>query len=113
MPTGYVRLAALGDFAVGRWTLFMDLRVIGGRDTLGLFAYSAVCTHRGCAVPAPAGVGQNSVCPCHMSEFDGQGVLVRGPATSDLVHHPLALVGGDVYVNDNLTVPAATRTPVP
>jgi hypothetical protein len=32
---------------------------------------------------------------------------------SNLVHHPLALVGGDVYVNDNLTVPAATRTPVP
>lgn len=113
VPAGYVRLAAVGDFAIGRWTAFMALRVIGGRDAMGLFAYSAVCTHSGCDVPAPAGVGQNSVCPCHMSEFDGQGVVQRGPAASNLVHHPLALVGSDVYVNDNLTVPAATRTPVP
>ena len=46
--------------------------------------YSAVlmhCTHKGCTVNATQG---KFVCPCHGSEFDLAGHVLKGPAKSDL-----------------------------
>ena len=46
-------------------------------------AFSAVCTHSGCAVDAPKN-GQ-MYCPCHGSKFDAAtGAVVNGPATKAL-----------------------------
>lgn len=112
VPRGYVRLGPLSDFALGAWRGFETPEVIVGRDAAGLFAYSASCPHRGCVVPAPAGPGRNSVCPCHYAEFDGEGQLRRGPASVSLEHFPLLVLGGDVYVNPRVQVPDDTRTPV-
>ncbi|MGW4897654.1 Rieske 2Fe-2S domain-containing protein [Kitasatospora sp. NPDC004240] len=46
-------------------------------------AFSAVCTHSGCAVDAPKN-GQ-MYCPCHGSKFDAAtGAVITGPATKPL-----------------------------
>lgn len=47
-------------------------------------SYTAVlmrCTHKGCGLGAQQGV---FVCPCHGSEFDLDGHVLKGPAKTDL-----------------------------
>lgn len=52
------------------------------QPTEGTFlAYSAVCTHRGCAVQ-PDDMG--FTCPCHGATYDKSGQVTGGPATSSL-----------------------------
>jgi Rieske Fe-S protein len=54
------------------------------RDERGtLHAHSAVCTHLGCIV-AWNSTEQMWDCPCHGSQFDADGHVINGPATSDL-----------------------------
>ena len=58
-----------------------------------LFALSAVCTHRKCAVAAePDG---SFYCRCHGSTFDPNGRVTKGPASRDL---PLL----SAYTNEQL-----------
>jgi cytochrome b6-f complex iron-sulfur subunit len=46
-------------------------------------ALSAVCTHSGCTVEIQSGTPP-LYCPCHGSEFNISGVVVRGPARTSL-----------------------------
>jgi Rieske Fe-S protein len=59
-------------------------------------AFSAVCTHQGCAVePAGANLG----CPCHDSTFDGTtGAVLTGPAPAPLPQIRVAVRGGAVVL---------------
>lgn len=45
-------------------------------------AFSLQCTHMGCPVNAP--VGTVLTCPCHGSQFDLAGKVVKGPADAPL-----------------------------
>ncbi len=65
--------------------------VIEGDATLADYGINAVCTHLGCVVP-----WNNSedkfMCPCHGSQYDAAGKVVRGPAPLSLalVHTTVA-----------------------
>lgn len=54
------------------------------------FGINAVCTHLGCVVPWNASENKFK-CPCHGSQYDANGKVVRGPAPLSL-----ALVHADV-----------------
>jgi Rieske Fe-S protein len=54
-------------------------------------ALSTACTHQACEVTAFA--SQAFVCPCHGSEFDVDGRVVRGPATAPLRQYTTQLAG--------------------
>ena len=91
--------------------------LIIARDSAGLFAYDALCTHAQCSLTAdidPA-TGQVS-CPCHQWNFDGNGVCDRSTSSRDrnLRHYAVALSCDKtiVYVNTAVTVDASTRTPI-
>ncbi len=66
----------------------VDYRKLGAfylaADDRGIFALTAVCTHRGCLVlsEGPTGFG----CPCHDSAYDFQGEVTEGPAKLPLRH---------------------------
>jgi ubiquinol-cytochrome c reductase iron-sulfur subunit len=76
---------------------------LAGYDAEGIVAYSAICTHAGCAIsmyraplfpsidPRPPAL----VCPCHYSTFDpaNGGSVIFGPAGRNLPMLPLQIDG--------------------
>jgi cytochrome b6-f complex iron-sulfur subunit len=67
------------------------------------FAINSVCTHLGCVVPwAPS--ANRFICPCHGSNYDENGMVVRGPA-------PLSLALAHTGIDDGqITVAQWTET---
>ncbi len=77
--------------------------VIVDDDSVRDYGINAICTHLGCVVPWNA--GQNKyMCPCHGSQYDQTGKVVRGPAPRSL-----ALAHADV-VEDKLVFSPWTET---
>lgn len=92
-----IRLTALADVPVGSSTVVGD-----GKDKVVVFrpdgstavAYSAICTHAGCAV-APDGA--QLACPCHGSRFEAAtGQVVNGPADQPLPEVTVTVQDGQV-----------------
>jgi Rieske Fe-S protein len=59
-------------------------------------AYSSTCTHQGCKVPLP--VDNVITCGCHLSQFDGHGNLLRGPAAASLTKFTATLNGNIISI---------------
>ena len=68
------------------------------------YAVNAVCTHLGCVVPWNASENKFK-CPCHGSQYDATGKVVRGPAPLSL---PLAQA--NVAEDDKVTLSPWTDT---
>jgi ubiquinol-cytochrome c reductase iron-sulfur subunit len=75
---------------------------LAGYDADGIVAYSAICTHAGCAISMyrvptfpPVEPGPALVCPCHYSTFDPAtgGTVIFGPAGRPLPMLPLRIDG--------------------
>ena len=61
--------------------------------------YTAVllhCTHKGCEVRPSDG---KLACPCHGSQFDLDGHVIKGPAKSDLQTFPVTTDDQHVLIN--------------
>lgn len=112
-PTTATRIGPIVSFAVGRWVAVTAQAIIIGRDARGIFAYTNVCPHRSCAVPAPASATATSRCPCHGALFTSDGMVTAGPTTTSLRNYPVIVCNGNVYVDKTRSVPMGTRTPVP
>ena len=91
----------------------LDYRKLGAfylaADDKGIFALTAICTHRGCLVlsEGPSGFG----CPCHDSAYDFQGLVTEGPAKLPLRHLQVTELAprGPLQVDISSTVPPETR----
>lgn len=63
-----------------------------------LSAVSLLCTHQTCLLKTlPAGGG--FLCPCHGSQFDGQGRVTQGPANDPLPWYQARIVDGWVEID--------------
>ena len=77
------------------------------RDSGGLYALSASCTHSGCTVSKQS---SQFYCPCHGATFDLNGQHPTSPAFSPLEHYAICVdASGTIYVNYNNVVGASTR----
>jgi Rieske Fe-S protein len=75
------------DVAQGTLRAVPGFPVAVGRDSLGIFALSLLCTHAGCDIAQDGVVSTGGIqCFCHGSVFDGQGMPLRGPASIPLPH---------------------------
>jgi cytochrome b6-f complex iron-sulfur subunit len=53
------------------------------------------CMHRGCQVDP---VGGHLVCPCHGSEYDNAGAVLKGPTQHPLIRFPVEARDGNLYI---------------
>jgi len=57
--------------------------VVENAQTIADYGLNAVCTHLGCVVPWNSGENK-FMCPCHGSQYDQTGKVIRGPAPLSL-----------------------------
>ncbi len=66
--------------------------VVETKEAIADYGINAVCTHLGCVVPWNTAENKFK-CPCHGSQYDNTGKVIRGPA-------PLSLALAHVKVED-------------
>jgi Rieske Fe-S protein len=95
-PAGPAPLAATADVPVGGGVVVVDRDVVITQPAAGEFrAFSATCTHQGCAVREVADGTIN--CPCHGSRFAVEdGSVVAGPASSPLPERAIQVEGDSI-----------------
>lgn len=110
-PTGPVSGGNISALPVGTLRVLSNVAV--ARDAGGVYGMSAVCTHAGCLMGASGTIAAGLSCPCHGSQFDGDGAVTRGPAGFALQHYAVTIASdGAITVDGSQPVAAGTRTPV-
>ncbi len=89
-------LASTADIPEGGGKVFADREVVVTQPTAGEFkAFSATCTHQGCAVKSISDGVIN--CPCHNSNFSiTDGSVQSGPATQPLPAVEISVSGDSI-----------------
>lgn len=62
----------------------------------GFAAVSSICTHRGCTVDLG---GPGLACPCHGSQYDREGRVMRGPANRALTRYAVRAAGDELIID--------------
>ncbi len=113
-----VKIGLPADFPDGLKFL-PDQRLFVFREGKTFHSISAVCTHLGCTVRAealskvetedvqgkPLRLTHRYLCPCHGSEYKGDGVNVSGPAPKPLDWYELSLAPDDGQLVVDLAKP--------
>jgi len=79
-------------------------------NTLENYAINAVCTHLGCVVPWNRAANKY-MCPCHGSQYDFTGKVIRGPAPLSLALAHLDDIDGKVVLSPWTETDFRTDTP--
>ncbi len=88
-------LTATADVPVGSGVIIETDKTVVTQPTAGVFkGLSAVCTHAGCTVSQIT--DGKIICPCHGSEYDLDGAVVKGPATKPLEAKPVTVEGDSI-----------------
>lgn len=89
-------LATTADIPEGGGKVFDSEKVVVTQPTAGTYkAFSAVCTHQGCAVKSIADGVIN--CPCHNSNFSiTDGSVKSGPAQKALPEVAITVTGDSI-----------------
>ena len=98
-----LRVAKVGDITPGGMAAYeVDGNPVAVANVDGqFFAFSNVCTHRGCQLSDGQLDSVNVICPCHGSRFDiTTGAVITGPATVAIKTFDLEVVGDDLLVQD-------------
>lgn len=80
-PATEFDLGAATKYPLGSRTILPDIPALLIHTESGFSALSLVCTHLGCTVSQNA---DGFSCPCHGSEYNNDGQVLRGPASKPL-----------------------------
>jgi cytochrome b6-f complex iron-sulfur subunit len=114
-PTGPIAAGNVADIQVGSLNLVAGENLILGRDDLGLFAMTRVCTHQGQLVNVVSVAGGPALhCYAHGSEFNMNGGVTHGPAVRPLEHFKVEVAAdGSITIQAGEVVTADVRAPAP
>ena len=102
-----IDVGAPSTFVAGTPKYFSTPRMFVVRDSNGLYALTARCTHEGVVCTVSSG---HFYCPRHGAEFTFNGAVITGPTITPLAHYALCLLpNGNVGLITTMTVSAATR----
>ena len=105
--TGVTDVGAASAFALNQPKYFSSGNFFVVRDSGGLYALTARCTHQGVTVEDD---GSEFACPAHGATFDYNGTVTGGPTFTNLVHYEMCLIGnGHVGVVKSKTVAQSDR----
>ena len=113
-PSGKVDAGNVSDVAVGTISAVTGMSVAIARDEGGLYAMTLICPHEDCDMEYDGTIAETGItCTCHGSEFDVNGAVTRGPASTALEHYAVTVdSAGAITINADQVVDAATRTAV-
>ena len=80
-PQSDFDIGSADNFPKGSRTVLLHIPALVIHDKNGLRAISLACTHLGCLIEER---NFGFECPCHSSRFDREGVVLKGPASSNL-----------------------------
>ena len=80
-PPSIYNLGPADEFPASGKLVRSDIPAVVYRRNKGFQAFSLICTHLGCTLEE---IGEGFSCPCHGSEFDTVGEVLKGPAGEDL-----------------------------
>lgn len=88
-------------------TVTLNAGALSGLPSNGIFiirssqstvtVLSRTCTHQGCQVGAFS--GGVATCPCHGSQYNASGMVVRGPAENSLTSYGATLDGNIITID--------------
>ncbi|MEU4808080.1 Rieske (2Fe-2S) protein [Nocardia fluminea] len=86
------------EIDIGSATVFPEHRILVTQPSDGVYkAFSAVCTHQGCAVTDID--GDVAKCPCHGSKFRlTDGSVAKGPAQKPLPERIVSVEGNTLTI---------------
>lgn len=105
--TGATDVGAPSTFTLNKPKYFSSGNYFVVRDSGGLYALTARCTHDGVTISAET---SDFYCPAHGATFNFNGTVTQGPAFSPLVHYAMCtLSNGNVGVIKSQTVAQSQR----
>lgn len=85
----------LAAVPVGGGVVLREQRIAIIRTIHNISVFSLICPHLGCTLNLTEKIFK---CPCHGSEFDFSGKLLKGPANMDLNTLPYKIKGDDIII---------------
>lgn len=98
---GYVKIGAASDYKADADPVAFTVNNVKGyvyNKGGDYYVFSNICTHRGCPVPYVA-TDQKFECPCHGSQYDKTGEVLKGPAPKRLLRYDAKVNGSDLVAN--------------
>ncbi|MBN2045851.1 MAG: ubiquinol-cytochrome c reductase iron-sulfur subunit [Anaerolineales bacterium] len=94
-------------YHLGSVTYIREVKAWLIHDQEGFYALSSTCTHLGCTI----NLGEERFdCPCHGSQFDLAGRVLKGPAASPLPGYQVRLSDdGRIVIDRRVSVPPSQR----